>query len=102
MVPAGIFIYAYCFYYYYARSDMSGLMQNTFYFGYMAVVCLGFFLMLGYVGFRASLMFVRRIYRVSGLDVSSVFWKRARGCRVDCTRGSLGSLLLTKPKSLQA
>ncbi|GAB4814909.1 hypothetical protein N2152v2_001955 [Parachlorella kessleri] len=59
----GIFIYAYCFYYYYARSDMSGLMQNTFYFGYMAVVCLGFFLMLGYVGFRASLMFVRRIYR---------------------------------------
>ncbi len=40
-------------------------MQNTFYFGYMAMVCLGFFLMLGYVGFRASLMFVRRIYRVS-------------------------------------
>jgi hypothetical protein len=28
-------------------------------------VCFGFFLMLGTVGWRASLMFVRRIYQVS-------------------------------------
>ena len=35
LAPAGIFIYAYCFYYYHARSDMSGLLQNTFYFGYV-------------------------------------------------------------------
>ncbi|CAI5472168.1 unnamed protein product [Closterium sp. Yama58-4] len=32
-------------------------------FGFMACVCYGFFLMLGTVGFRASLSFVRHIYR---------------------------------------
>ena len=59
----GIFIYGYCFYYYFVRSDMSGLMQTSFYFGYNAVVCYAFFLMLGSVGFNASLLFVRHIYR---------------------------------------
>ncbi|KAA3466304.1 transmembrane 9 superfamily member 2-like [Gossypium australe] len=59
----GLFIYAYCLYYYYARSDMSGFMQTSFFFGYMACICYGFFLMLGTVGFRASLFFVRHIYR---------------------------------------
>eukprot|EP00897_Mesotaenium_endlicherianum_P009077 jgi/Mesen1/8198/ME000442S07474 len=59
----GLFIYGYCFYYYYARSDMTGFMQTSFFFGYMSCVCYGFFLMLGSVGFRASLMFVRHIYR---------------------------------------
>lgn len=59
----GIFVYGYCFYYYYARSDMSGFMQTSFFFGYMAMVCFGFFLMLGTVGWRASLTFVRHIYR---------------------------------------
>ncbi|GJP83701.1 hypothetical protein CLOP_g13826 [Closterium sp. NIES-67] len=58
-----LFIFGYCFYYYYARSDMSGFMQTSFYFGFMACVCYGFFLMLGTVGFRASLSFVRHIYR---------------------------------------
>ncbi|KAJ1701509.1 hypothetical protein LUZ63_001288 [Rhynchospora breviuscula] len=59
----GLFIYGYCWYYYYARSDMSGFMQTSFFFGYMACVCYGFFLMLGTVGFRAALLFVRHIYR---------------------------------------
>jgi hypothetical protein len=59
----GIFIYGYCFYYYMARSDMSGFMQTTFFFGYNALVCYAFFLMLGAVGFHASLTFVRHIYR---------------------------------------
>jgi hypothetical protein len=42
---------------------MSGFMQTSFFFGYMTCVCYGFFLMLGTVGFRASLLFVRHIYR---------------------------------------
>ena len=57
-------MYGYCLYYYTARSDMSGFMQGSFFFGYMAVVCFGFFLMLGTVGLRASFMFVRYIYKV--------------------------------------
>ena len=32
--------------------------------GYMACICYGFFIMLGTVGWRASLMFVRHIYKV--------------------------------------
>ncbi|KAA6422087.1 MAG: phagocytic receptor 1b-like [Trebouxia sp. A1-2] len=59
----GLFVYGYCLYYYTARSDMSGFMQGSFFFGYMAIVCFGFFLMLGTVGWRASLMFVRHIYK---------------------------------------
>ncbi|CAL9054776.1 transmembrane 9 superfamily member 3 [Musa acuminata AAA Group] len=59
----GLFVYGYCLYYYFARSDMSGFMQTSFFFGYMACICYGFFLMLGTVGFRAALFFVRHIYR---------------------------------------
>merc|ERR1719424_877794 len=59
----GCFIYGYCFYYYYARSDMSGFMQTSFFFGYMFTICYGFFLMLGTIGYRASLTFVRHIYK---------------------------------------
>uniref|UniRef100_A0A453IJ89 Transmembrane 9 superfamily member n=1 Tax=Aegilops tauschii subsp. strangulata TaxID=200361 RepID=A0A453IJ89_AEGTS len=59
----GFFVYGYCLYYYYARSDMSGFMQTSFFFGYMACICYAFFLMLGMVGFRAALFFVRHIYK---------------------------------------
>ncbi|CAD5177937.1 unnamed protein product [Musa acuminata subsp. malaccensis] len=59
----GLFVYGYCLYYYFARSDMSGFMQTSFFFGYMACICYGFFLMLGTVGFHAALFFVRHIYR---------------------------------------
>ena len=51
------------FYYFHARSDMSGLMQTSFFYGYMALICWGLFLMLGSVGYRGSLLFVRHIYR---------------------------------------
>ena len=60
---AGLFILGYCFYYYLARSDMSGFMQSSFFFGYNFMICYAFFLMLGTIGFRASLTFVRHIYR---------------------------------------
>ncbi|KAH1067015.1 hypothetical protein J1N35_032002 [Gossypium stocksii] len=57
-----IFMFAYCVYFY-TRSSMSGLLQFSFVFGYNACMCYAFFLMLGTVGFRSSLMFVRYIYR---------------------------------------
>lgn len=37
--------------------------QTSFFFGYNAVVCYSFLLMLGSIGFRASNLFVRHIYR---------------------------------------
>jgi len=59
----GFFIFGYCIYYYFYRSQMSGLMQTSFFFGYNALVCYAFLMMLGSIGFRASLVFVRHIYR---------------------------------------
>jgi Endomembrane protein 70 len=58
----GIFIYVYSFYFYFHRSGMSGILQGSFYFGYMSIVSLAFFLMLGAAGFQFSLIFVRYIY----------------------------------------
>ena len=58
----GLFIFGYSIYYYEVHSEMSGLLQTSFFFGYMAVICYAFFLMLGTVGFRGSLLFVRSIY----------------------------------------
>lgn len=59
----GVFVYGYCFYYYFQRSDMTGLMQTSFFFGYMGMACFAFFLMLGTIGWRSSLLFVRHIYK---------------------------------------
>eukprot|EP00741_Cyanophora_paradoxa_P001117 tig00000459_g1077.t1 len=64
----GIFIYGYCFYYYFARSDMSGFLQTSFYFGYMLMICYAFFIMLGSIGFYSALVFVRHIYRAIKSD----------------------------------
>ncbi|XP_068661809.1 transmembrane 9 superfamily member 2-like [Aristolochia californica] len=56
-----IFIYGYCCYFY-AKSEMTGLMQLSFFFCYNACICYAMFLMLGTVAFRASFLFVCRIY----------------------------------------
>jgi transmembrane 9 superfamily protein 1 len=55
----GLFIYMYSFYFYFYKSGMTGLLQGSFYFGYMAIISLALFLMLGSAGFQFSLEFVR-------------------------------------------
>jgi len=64
----GVFIYAYSIFYYIYRSRMSGALQASFYFSWMAIVCFFFFVMLGTVGFLSSLVFVRRIYKEIHID----------------------------------
>jgi len=59
----GLFIYGYSIFYYIYRSRMFGMLQASFYFSYMAVLCYYFFVILGTVGFYSSLIFVRRIYK---------------------------------------
>ena len=46
---AAFFVYLYCFYFLFTQSEMSGLLQLSDYFGYMALSCYGVFLMLGTV-----------------------------------------------------
>ncbi|KDO36860.1 hypothetical protein CISIN_1g029473mg [Citrus sinensis] len=58
-----IFMFAYSIYFYF-RSNMSGFLQLSFFLGYNVAMCYAFFLILGSVSFRASMIFVRRIYRV--------------------------------------
>lgn len=58
----GGYIFAYSVFYYYMRSPLEGFMQASFFFGYMAVVSYGFFLMCGTVGFFSARRFVRFLY----------------------------------------
>ncbi|KAL3887903.1 hypothetical protein ACJMK2_000290 [Sinanodonta woodiana] len=58
----GLFVFLYALFYYFKRSNMSGLLQSVEFFGYTVLTCYVFFLMLGTVSFFASLKFVRYIY----------------------------------------
>jgi transmembrane 9 superfamily member 1 len=62
------FVYLYSIFYFFGRSTMKGFMQGSFFFGYMALVSYGLFLMLGSVGFFASLTFVKAIYKAIKCD----------------------------------
>jgi|TARA_B100000482_G_C12603201_1_gene296073 hypothetical protein len=64
----GVFIYAYSFFYFFNRSSMDGMIQGSFYFGYMAIISYAFFLMLGFIGFHSTLAFVCHIYSVVKAD----------------------------------
>merc|ERR1719240_1741104 len=64
----GFFIYAYSFFYFFQRSSMDGWLQSSFYFGYMAIISYAFFLMLGFVDFLSSMVFVKHIYSVVKTD----------------------------------
>ncbi|XP_051153010.1 transmembrane 9 superfamily member 5 [Andrographis paniculata] len=59
----GIFMFAYCIYFYLKSSDMRGALQASFFLVYSGCLCYAFFLMLGTVSFQASLLFVRRLCR---------------------------------------
>jgi len=64
----GLFVYTYCFFYYFGRSGMFGFLQTSFFFGYMLIASYAAFIMLGTIGFASSLVFVRRIYRAIKCD----------------------------------
>lgn len=64
----GVFMYAYAVFYYVRRSEMSGALQATFFFGYMAMVSYAFSLMLGYVAFVCARKFVFHMYRSIKID----------------------------------
>merc|ERR1712070_859471 len=54
----GLFVYAYSFYFFFYRSSMSGLLQVSYFFGYMLIVAYAFSMMLGSVGFYSGFIFV--------------------------------------------
>jgi len=64
----GLFVFAYCFFYYFERSSMYGFMQTAFFFGYMLMASYAAFIMLGTIGFLSSFVFVQRIYAAVKVD----------------------------------
>ncbi|ELT97180.1 hypothetical protein CAPTEDRAFT_172435 [Capitella teleta] len=58
----GLFVFLYSLFYYFKRSNMSGMLQTVEFFGYTLLTCYVFFLMLGTVSFFATLKFIRYIY----------------------------------------
>ncbi len=64
----GLFVFMYSFYYFTHRSNMDGVLQLSFYFGYMGIVSYAFFIMLGFVGFYSAFTFVNYIYSAVKTD----------------------------------
>ncbi|PHZ10362.1 transmembrane protein TM9SF3 [Rhizopus microsporus ATCC 52813] len=62
------YIYLYSVYYFMTKTRMTGLFQTSFYFGYTAILSLGMFCMLGFVGHTAASKFVRKIYQNVKID----------------------------------
>jgi len=64
LVPgaSGIYLYAYCLFYYAVNLDMTGWVSHMLYFGYMGLVALAFSFITGTMGFLATFWFTRRIY----------------------------------------
>ncbi|TMW68644.1 hypothetical protein Poli38472_006112 [Pythium oligandrum] len=58
----GFFVMLYALWYYKNATVMTGFFQAAFFFGYTAMMAYCVFIMLGFVGFRSSLVFVRKIY----------------------------------------
>jgi len=58
----GFFVFAYSAFYYVKRSEMTGVFQAMEFFGYVGLICYGFFLCLATVAFFASDRFVRLLY----------------------------------------
>lgn len=64
----GIYIFFYSTYYYYTQLDVQNVIGTMLYFGYMAVISAGVFLITGMVGHVASLWFLRKIYASIKVD----------------------------------
>ncbi|KAL6043065.1 Transmembrane 9 superfamily member 1 [Balamuthia mandrillaris] len=62
------YVYLYAIYYFLVKTKMSGFFQTAFYFGYMAMFCLGLAILCGAIGFIGTSIFVRKIYGMIKID----------------------------------
>jgi len=63
-----VYVFVYSIYYFFFKTQMSGLLQISFYFGYMFLFCVAMFLMCGTIGTWGASVFVRKIYRNVKID----------------------------------
>ncbi len=57
-----LYVFLYAVYFYVFRTEMTGLLQGAFYFGYSALACAALALTTGTIGTVAANAFVRAIY----------------------------------------
>ncbi len=58
-----LYVYLYAIYYYTFKTRMSGMLQTSYFFGYMAVFCFSLFILCGTLGYIGTNLFVRKIYQ---------------------------------------
>ena len=57
-----VYVFLYSVFYFFYKTQMTGLLQVSFYFGYMFLFCCALFFMCGTIGVWGAGMFVRKIY----------------------------------------
>lgn len=65
---ASIYVFFYGLYYFWFKTTMYGLLQTSFYFGYMALISLSLGCLCGTIGFISSAKFVETIFRNVKVD----------------------------------
>ena len=63
-----VYVFLYSIYYFVFKTSMHGLVQTTFYFGYMLLISLGVGTLCGTLGNWAANMFVRKIFQNVKVD----------------------------------
>jgi transmembrane 9 superfamily protein 3 len=58
----GLYVFLYAIYFYIFKTEMTGLLQAAFYFGYSALACSALGITTGTIGTAAATAFVRAIY----------------------------------------
>lgn len=64
----GGYVFLYAIYYFFYKTKMTGLLQISFYFGYMSLFCLAMSFMCGAMGVWGASIFVKKIYRNVKID----------------------------------
>ncbi|GAB5353843.1 hypothetical protein AAMO2058_000068800 [Amorphochlora amoebiformis] len=65
---SAIYLFLYSIMYYYTKMRIDHFVSSALYFGYMFLICIGFFVLTGTIGFSATYFFVHKIYSSVKID----------------------------------
>lgn len=59
---SAFYVFLYSIYYFVEKLEVRGFVPSLLYFGYTSILCLGFFVITGTIGFYATFYFMKKIY----------------------------------------
>lgn len=62
------YIFLYSLYYFYAKTHMAGIVQTTYYFSYVTLICLTVGVITGAIGALGTRIFITKIYSYTKAD----------------------------------